>query len=139
MATLKLTVAITSDDVFAQSISFSNTSTMTIDGDSNGIGEMELSNGTNTSILPASENDLVAIENRALVWIKNDGVTGVDGDIQVIVGDLADSTGEGILLVIKPGEQNVLLWDHAQGTAEDILVTSSAGTAYMSYAFCELA
>jgi len=137
MATLKLTVAITSDDVFPQAVSFSSISEMTIDGDANGIGELEVTTATK-SILPVTENDLVAIENRAFVWIRNDGTEGTDANVQVTVGDLADSTGEGVLLVIKPGEQNVLLWDHAQGTAEDILVSTTSGTAYLSYCFCEL-
>lgn len=137
MATLKLTVAITSDDVFPQAVSFSSISEMTIDGDANGIGEIEVST-TIKSIRPAAENDLVGIENRAFVWMRNDGVEGTDAAIRVIVGDLADATGQGVLMIIKPGEQTIMMWDHAQGVLEDILVDTASGTAYMSYCFCEL-
>ena len=84
MATLKYTIAISSDDAFPQAVAFSRTSTIDIDGDS-------------------------------------DGATN-DADVMQLSG----------------GDQVCFMYKHEDGTAKDVQVKSDTGTAYFSYAFCEL-
>ena len=41
-------------------------------------------------------------------------------------------------MTIKGGEQAVFLYQHEDGSAIDLTIKASTGTAYYSYAFCEL-
>ena len=135
MATLKYTIAITSDDAFPQAVSFSRTSTLDIDGDSSAIGEREV--GTSAeSLLPTTDAGTVAIESRALIYIKNDG-SSTDPNLVVLVTD-GDESGTVDMITIKGGEQSLFPYQHEDGSAFDIKIKSSTGTAYYSYAFCEL-
>ena len=135
MATLKYTIAITSDDAFPQAVSFSRTSTLDIDGDSSAIGEREV--GTSAeSILPTTDAGTIAIESRALIYIKNDG-SSTDPNLEIVVID-GDTSGTADIMTIKGGEQALFPYQHEDGTAVDITIKASTGTAYYSYAFCEL-
>jgi len=136
MATLKYTIAITSDDAFPQAVSFSRTSTLDIDGDSSAIGEREV--GTSAeSILPTTDEGTVAIESRALIYIKNDG-SSTDPNLEIVVldGDASGTTAD--IMTIKGGEQTLFPYQHEDGSAKDIKIKANTGTAYYSYAFCEL-
>ena len=130
MATLKYTIAITSDDAFPQAVSFSRTSTLEIDGDSSAIGEREV--GTSAESIAGT----IAIESRALIYIKNDG-SSTDPNLEIVVID-GDTSGTADIITIKGGEQALFPYQHEDGSAVDITIKSSTGTAYYSYAFCEL-
>jgi hypothetical protein len=135
MATLKYTIAISSDDAFPQAVAFSRTSTLTIDGDSSAIGEREV--GTSAeSLLPTTDAGTVAIESRAFIYIKNDGGS-TDPNLTILTTD-GDTSGTVDVITIKGGEQAVFPYAHEDGSAVDIKVKASTGTAYYSYAFCEL-
>ena len=133
MATLKYTIAISSDDAFPQAVAFSRTSTLDIDGDSSAVGEV----GTALeSILPTTDAGTVAIESRAFIYIKNDGGS-TDNKLIVAVQD-GDGAGDADIIQLSGGEQTVLMYKHEDGSAMDVQVKSDTGTAYFSYAFCEL-
>lgn len=135
MATLKYTIAITSDDAFPQAVAFSRTSTIDIDGDSSAIGEREVGTALE-SILPTTDEGTVAIESRAFIYIKNDGGS-TDNKLIVTVQD-GDGSDDADVMQLSGGDQVVFMYKHEDGTAKDVQVKSDTGTAYFSYAFCEL-
>ena len=135
MATLKYTIAISSDDAFPQAVAFSRTSTLDIDGDSSAIGEREVGT-TAESILPTTDAGTVAIESRAFIYIKNDG-SSTDNKLIVTVVD-GDTSGTADVMQLSGGDQVCFMYKHELGTAKDVSVNSDTGTAYFSYVFCEL-
>ena len=135
MATLKYTIAISSDDAFPQAVAFSRTSTLTIDGDSSAIGEREV--GTSAeSILPTTDAGTIAIESRAFIYLRNDG-SSTDPNLEVLTFD-GDTSGFADTMTLKGGDQAVFPYQHEDGSAIDLQIKSSTGTAFYSYAFCEL-
>jgi|TARA_R100001530_G_C4291695_1_gene148190 hypothetical protein len=138
MATLKYTIAISSDDAFPQAVAFSRTSTLDIDGDSSAIGEREVGT-TLESILPTTDTGTVAIESRAFIYIKNDGGS-TDNKLIVTVqdGDSDGSSSDADVMQLSGGDQVCFMYKHEDGSAKDVQVKSDTGTAYFSYAFCEL-
>ena len=135
MATLKYTIAISSDDAFPQAVAFSRTSTVTIDGDSSAVGEREVGT-TEHSLLPSYDGTTtVNLEARALIYIKNDG-SSTDPNLEILVVD-GDTSGTADVITIKGGEQAIFPYEHEDANT-DIKIKASTGTAYYSYAFCEL-
>ena len=137
MAKLKYTIAVTSEDAFAQAVSFSKTSTLNVDGDASIVGERQVSS-TAVSLLPLTDEGTVAIESRAFVYVRNDGATS-DPNIEIVVQD-GDGAGTADVMTFKPGEQGCFLYQHEDGSAKDILIKSGTTdtAAYYSYAFVEL-